>query len=279
MVDKFRRILLSGIQQFQDPYYQGFAAALAFYIILSIVPILMLLSQLLGVFGLSLSTLQEIFSQYLTEEMAGFVNRILSFTTSSASNIVFILVVLWSSSKAQFSLVRMGSYTMSGGESTGNGFIRDRIWALLSIILVVISFAAGLILLVYGEWIFRLILTVIEQLLLIPMEDAVGSLWLVLRWPIAFGIYFLVVWMNYALMPHQRVPFKQVAPGAIFASVGILLVTFLYALYTNLIANYDLVYGALASIVALMMWVYFISWCLGGGLIVNRAFLETKTSS
>jgi membrane protein len=276
MKEKFRKILLSGIQQIKNPYYEGFAASLAFYIILSIVPILMLLSQLLGVFGLSLASLQEVFSLYLTEEMAIFVHKILSFTPSSASNFIFILMILWSSSKAQFSLVRIGSYTMSGGESTGNGFIRDRIWALLSTILVVISFAAGLILLVYGEWIFRLILTLLDQLLLLPLEDTMGSLWLVLRWPIAFGIYFLVVWINYSLMSNKRISFKKVAPGALFASVGILLVTFLYSLYTNLIAKYDLVYGALASIVALMMWVYFIAWCLGVGLIVNRAFLDAK---
>lgn len=276
MKARLKETLLTGIQLIKDPYYQGFAAELAFYIILSIVPMLMLLSQLLGIFGLSLETLQKVMGSYLTEEMAGIIEQVLSFTTSSGSNIIFTLVVLWSASKAQFVLIRMGSYTMSGGEITGGGFIKDRIRALVSIIMVIITIASGLILLVYGETIIKFVLTTLKEIAVLPPIWVVGDLWLILRWPIAFGIYFLVVWVNYALMFHKRISLKKVAPGALFASIGILLVSFIYGLYTNLIANYDLIYGALASLVALMMWIYFISWCLGGGLIVNRAWMENK---
>lgn len=276
MKDKLSSTLLTGLRLIKDPYYQGFAAELAFFIILSIVPMLMLLSQLLGFFGLSLENLQSIMGEYITEDMAGIIDNILSFTTSSGSNIVFTLVVLWAASKAQFALIRMGSYTMSGGEVTGSGFIKDRARALVSIVMVIITITFGLILLVYGEVLIKLLLGALKELVILPPQWVVGNLWLVLRWPIAFGIYFLVVWVNYALMFHKRISLKKVAPGAVFASVGMVLVTFLYALYTNLIANYDLIYGALASVVALMMWIYFISWCLGGGLIVNRAWLENS---
>lgn len=276
MKARLKETLLTGIQLIKDPYYQGFAAELAFYIILSIVPMLMLLSQLLGIFGLSLETLQKVMGSYLTEEMTGIIEQVLSFTTSSGSNIIFTLVVLWSASKAQFVLIRMGSYTMSGGEITGGGFIKDRIRALVSIIMVIITIASGLILLVYGETIIKFVLTTLKEIAVLPPIWVVGDLWLILRWPIAFGIYFLVVWINYALMFHKRISLKKVAPGALFASIGILLVSFIYGLYTNLIANYDSIYGALASLVALMMWIYFISWCLGGGLIVNRAWMENK---
>lgn len=276
MKDKLKNTLLTGIQLIKDPYYQGFAAELAFYIILSIVPMLMLLSQLLGVFGFSLETLQKVLGEYITEDMSGIIEQILSFTTSSGSNIVFTLIVIWSASKAQFSLIRMGSYTMSGGEITGSGFIKDRLKALVSIVVVIVAITFALIVLVYGEILIKLLLGMLRELVVLPPQWVVGDLWLLLRWPIAYGVYFLVVWVNYALMFHKRIAFKKVAPGAVFASVGILLITYLYALYTNLIANYDLIYGALASVVALMMWIYFISWCLGGGLIVNRAWMETN---
>lgn len=278
MKAKLRRTILTAIHIIKDPYYHGFAAELAFYIILSIVPILMLLSQLLGIFGFSLQSLEEIMREYITEDMADIIGQVLSFTTSSGSNIVFTLVVIWAASKAQFSLIRIGSYTMSGGEISGGGFIKDRIRALVSIVMVIITIAFGLILLVYGEIIIKVILGLLRELIILPPQWVLGDLWLVLRWPIAFGIYFLVVWVNYALMFHKRISFKVVAPGAAFASVGILLVSFLYAIYASFIASYDLIYGALASVVALTMWIYFISWCLGGGLIVNRAWMENKNS-
>lgn len=278
MKSRVKNTILTGIQLIKDPYYKGFAAELAFYIILSIVPMLMLLSQLLGVFGVSLETLQRVIGEYITEDMSSVIEQVLSFTTSSGSNVVFTLVVLWAASKAQFVLIRLGSYTMSGGEVTGSGFIKDRARALVSIVMVILSITLGLILLVYGEILIKFLLNALKELVVLPPLWVIGDLWLVLRWPIGYGIYFLVVWVNYALMFHKRISLKKVAPGALFASIGMLLITFLYALYTNLIANYDLVYGALASIVALMMWIYFISWCLGSGLIVNRAWLKNKNT-
>lgn len=274
MFKALKGLALASYYRFQDPYYQGFAASLAFYIILSVVPMLLLLSQFLGFFGLSLESLKTVLNQYLTTEMSELINGLLSFTTSSASNIIFSLVVLWSASKAQFSLVRMGSHTMSEKGEKEDSFIKDRLWALVSILLVLVTLAIGLVILVYGEVILTLAMKIIEQFLMIPVQDIPGKIWLILRWPISFFVYFLVIWVNYSLISFKKLSFKKVAPGAIFASVGILLVTFVYALYTNLIANYDILYGALASIVALMMWVYLISWCLGGGLIINRVYRD-----
>jgi len=47
MGSRFFRMVTLGIRQFRDPYYQGFAAQIAFYYLLSMVPMVMLLSQLM----------------------------------------------------------------------------------------------------------------------------------------------------------------------------------------------------------------------------------------
>ena len=52
--NRTKEIFAMIIQQFQDPFYQGVAAQIAFSLFLSIIPIIILLSQLLGLFSLSL---------------------------------------------------------------------------------------------------------------------------------------------------------------------------------------------------------------------------------
>ena len=47
MSSRLFRMITLGIRQFRDPYYQGFAAQIAFYYLLSLVPMVMLLSQLM----------------------------------------------------------------------------------------------------------------------------------------------------------------------------------------------------------------------------------------
>jgi len=277
---RVKKTLFRGLVLFRDPYYQGFAAQLAFFIILSMIPMLMLLSQLLGIFDVSFDKLKDVLGGYVNVDVLSFAVELLEFNTGVTSNIFFTLIALWAASRAQFALIRMGSYTMSGGsgpEYRGYGFIEDyiraRIRSLLSIIVILITFTAGLIVLVYGEVLFKLALATVTNLL--HIELTISTVWLVVRWPIALAVYFFVIWINYSLMSHKRIPMQDVVPGAIFASIGIIIVTFLYAEYINLMADYNLIYGALAAIVALMFWVYFISWCLGLGLIWNRAWSET----
>ena len=52
--------------------------------------------------------------------------------------------------------------------------------------------------------------------------------------------------------------------------------TGLFSLYLESIANYDIIYGSLASIVALLFWLYLIGWVLGLGIIFNKAWADTK---
>ena len=55
---RIKSLFIMLIAQFQDPFYQGVAAQIAFSLFLSIIPILILLSQLLGLFSLSLNEIQ-----------------------------------------------------------------------------------------------------------------------------------------------------------------------------------------------------------------------------
>ena len=54
--DRFIRMFIMGFRQMQDPYYQGFAAQVSFYFVLSIVPIIILIVQILGLFNISMGT-------------------------------------------------------------------------------------------------------------------------------------------------------------------------------------------------------------------------------
>ena len=57
-------MFILGFKQLQDPYYQGFAAQIAFYLLLSIVPIILLVTQILGVFDISIASALSLFESY-----------------------------------------------------------------------------------------------------------------------------------------------------------------------------------------------------------------------
>ncbi len=271
---RLMQIVLIGIKQLRDPYYQGFAAQVSFYFILALVPVGIVLSQLLGLFSVSLTTLNFWIDQYLTGDVAKILKGLVVYSSTGTMNVVLIVVALWAASRAEFSLMRITNYTFTSGQSTGNGYFRERLRALKTMLITLFTIAFSLIVLVYGEIIIKLAFTLLSDKL--HLEYHVDSFWLLLRWPVAMALYFFMVSYNYYVLPTEKLSFRQILPGSVFASVGMLLVTFFYSIYVEKMANYDIIYGSLASIVALMFWFYFLAWTLGLGILCNKAWKDTK---
>lgn len=274
---RFGQMILLGIQRFQDPYYQGFAAQMAFFYLLSIVPLIIVFSQLLDVFSISTELIEELLKQYAGGVIGDSVSGWLEGSGSVTTNIVLIATVLWSSSRAQFAMTRITNYTLTAGRSTGKGYFQERFRSIVTILITIFSLAFALIVIVFGEKILYVVLSGLEVMLNVKYE--VDNVWMGLRWVFAFALYFLMVTLNYYIIPTERGRIREVLLGSIFASAGMLIVTLIYSKYTNYAlsaGNYNILYGSLASIVALLFWFYFIAWVQCLGVLFNKVWKDTK---
>lgn len=260
------------IKEFRDPYYQGFAAQLAFYFMLSIIPIVLLLSQLLSFFSISMDYIYDYLNRYLVGGAADFLIDMLKSSPTGSINIVLIVVALWAASKAQYALNRIANYMSN--DAYGKGFLRERLRAIFNIVLTIITLSVALVVLVYGRPLLALAL---EMLFTRPetKESITGAL-LMLRWPVMLILYFFMISFNYYVLPTRRVRYREVLPGSVFAAVGMLVTTSLFSFYTSKITSYNLLYGSLASLVALMVWLILLAWVLCIGLVFNKVLKETK---
>lgn len=270
MSKRFTKMVFLGIKQFSDPYYQGFAAQIAFYFLLAIVPTLIVLSQLLGIFDISLDRLDIMVNRYVSDDVSGIVKQLLSYKSTATTNIFLIVGAMWAASRAQFSLMRIANFTFTGGKSTGKGFWRERFRAIWSMGLILFTIAFVAVILVYGKVILELLFgTIFEGTL-------ADSMWTYFRWPVTMILYFLMVSYTYYMLPSDKLTYREIIPGGIFGSIAMLVVTFFYSIYTNYITNYDIIYGSLASIVALLFWFYFLAWALCLGILFNKVWRDTK---
>jgi len=265
------KALIQGQKILRSPYYQGFAAQIAFYFMLSLVPIAILLTQLLGFFSISLDFLNEYIDLYMAEATGDILKSLLAYNPSGGLSIALVVISLWAASRVQFSLMRITNHTFGYGK--GRGYIRERLRAIVTILITLLTVVSALIILVYGEVILNFIVSLLIKST--AVQYTISKFWLLIRWPIAMVLYFLMVSCNYYILPTKRPKFKEVIPGSLFASVAMLVFTLLFAVYTNNIADYDVIYGSLASVVVLMVWLLLISYALGLGIILNKAWQET----
>ena len=262
-------MIMLGIKQFGDPYYQGFAAQIAFFIMLSLVPTIILLSQILGILDISLKFLSDLIDQYVSDKVAGDIKSVLDSRSTIGNNIFLIILAIWSSSRAQFALMRITNYTYSGGRTTGN-FFKERLRSLKTMFLTILTIGFMVIIMVYGQVILDMLIgSVIDRSIL-------TTLWSYLKWPLAAALYFLVMLYQYYTLPITKLPVRSVMPGAIAASAGMVIVTFFYSMYARMVVSFGLLYGSLASIVALLTWFYLLSWVIVLGILFNKVWMDTK---
>lgn len=275
MLNRSMHIVLNTIKQFRDPYYQGFAAIVAFYLLLSIVPMIIVLSQLLGIFSVSLEFLGNWIAKYMHGEAAEIMKSIFQYTPHGAVNIVLIMLALWSGSRAQFAMMRITNYTLTEGRSTGNGYFKERLRAIKTMIFTIFTVTFSLLIVVYGELILKVL--VLALMHSTDFDMYINQFWLMIRWPISLLLYFLMISYNYYVLPSWRVRYREILPGSIFAALGMLLATWIFNIYmSNSLSNFNLIYGSLGSIVALLLWFYLIAWTLGLGTILNKVWGDTK---
>ena len=272
LINRFKRMFIVGFQQIQDPYYHGFAAQISFYLMLSVVPILILIIQTLGLLGISMETALNVVEEYTGNTMSGVLNTLFEFNYIGFGNIVFLIIALWAGSRASFAISRIANYTMTEGDNTGKNYFVERARAIVTMLLTMISLIIAIVILCYG----KIILIGILAALRIEDTSFVDSFWLWLRWPLAFVLYFFIIGYNFYIIPTVRKPFRTVVPGAIFASVGMLLVSWAYSFYTGSLADYDIMYGALSSVVAIMIWFLLLAWVLILGIMCNKVIEDTS---
>ena len=248
-------------RQFDDQYYAGFAAQIAYFFFMASVPMMIVLTQVLGIFDVSMDFIRDWLEMHLSTEMGTVLQRLFSASSTALSSFFMIILALWASSSLAFSLSRLTTYTISYGRYRFS-FFTERLKAIPIAALSILAVAVTLVGYVYGELIAKRILqnTYIEGLIS-------G-----LRTPVLVLLFFVVILANYYLLPRIRVPLAAVLPGAVVATIGILIATWLYSLYISRATNYNVLYGAFSNIVAMMLWFYIISWVLCIGMMFNKSW-------
>jgi len=107
-------------------------------------------------------------------------------------------------------------------------------------------------------------------------SPAANALLHALRLALPLVTMTLIFSLLYAVIPNRRQTFRQVLPGAAFASVAWALASLGFSFYVDRFADYARYYGSLGGVMILLVWLYLSSVVLLVGSEINAELIESK---
>lgn len=244
------------------------AAALSYYLTMTAFPLLICLYTMLGNSYESALRIVRLARGILAPDTIKLIEEFLDYISDNNSSAMLIagLLVLISYASSALRSLQGTLCTLQGGHS-GNGLRHYVFSVAFSLVFLAAMYFAVLVMLSGGRFIALINRT-------LPFVDINGA-WVFLRFAALAGIFFCVVWSLYEL-PKRPEDTYTTFIGAIMASLAMLAVSMAFSFVINRSSNYPLVYGSLASIILLMLWLYSCCMVIYCGAAVNIAIRDIK---
>ena len=224
------------------------AAALSYFLTLSLFPLLICLYFMLGHLFPADRELLRFLDGLLPAETIRTILEYLRYVSShrSSAMLVMALSVLATSSSAAFRTVNRVMGEMRG-VGRFPGFLSLPASFLFSLVFLA-SFYASALLLLTGK---RFLEFADRHIMFMNISDR----WQVWRFGLLFLLLFVLLCGLYRFTAPKGRPVRLL-PGAALASLALVAVSILFSLFIGAGTRYPLIYGSLASIILMMLWLY-----------------------
>lgn len=238
---------------------------LAFFFVLSIVPIISLIVYVASSFNLPIKTITDFIESSFSIEVANLLSPILTNSSITINNLFVIIVAFFLASNGADSIIIASNAVFNLPNSN---YLKRRIKAIIITIILIILFVFILIVPLFGTSIINIL-----SILKIDIE-ILKVIYSLLNIPLSLLVIFIFIKIVYTIAPDEKIPSKYVNKGTLFTTILWIIITTFYSYYVNNIASYNTYYGGLSNIVILMLWLYLMSSVFVIGLVLNYRNIE-----
>ncbi len=246
----------------------AYAAMSAFFFVLSLIPIILLLLTLVQYTPLTkvdvMSAVVNVVPETIAPAILAIINQV--YNQSAAVIPITVIVAMWSAGRGVLA-VTSGLNCIYKSQETRN-YLYLRIRATFYTVSFIVVIVVTLVVLGFGNTIS---LFVEEH---IPIASHVTKFLIEIRTvTIFFGLIVFSLCI-YKFLPNRKARLLLQLPGAVFTAVGWLLTSFFVSKYMEIFKGFEDMYGSLTTIVLIMLWLYFSMYIMLLGGKVNVYFQE-----
>lgn len=236
---------------------------LAFFIVLSIFPILTLIGYIASFFNVSVANFVNFANSSLPNSITNVIIPYIEGKGFDGNVLFFVIVGFFLASNGTHAIILASN---SIYRFKNNGYVRRRLKAFFMIILLIMLFIFLLGFITFGNQLYHFIIRMIN---IEYISDIIFYLYVVLKWPFVMFIIYFMVKLLYTIAPDELIPSRTTSKGALFTTFSWTVTTGIFTLYVRYFARYDIFYGSMANIIIVVLWIYILSFVFVVGMGIN----------
>ena len=261
------------------------AAALAYFLILTLFPLLMCVNFFIGLLPLSPEDVFSALDSILPRESLSLILDYLDYVSAipQSQSTPLLLACLFTIGLSASAGLRTLLQTMDELYQVrrANSLHRLVLSVALSL-LFLLTIYLSIVVIFTGDWFFRLLESRLPQALLdlIPLVT-LSQLWGWLRYLLLFLLVLVLVLAVYRLgtpLPFRRHT-RTLYLTALLSATALVACSVLFSWFIGMSSRYSLVYGSLASLIILLVWLYFCGNILLLGAVAGRVWGQLRPPS
>lgn len=269
----FKQLLVKVWSETNKDDVFGTAAELSYFFLLALFPLLIFLTSLIGFLPMTHSGLVADIERVVPPDAMKLVRETLADVVSHRNSGLLsfgLIFSLWSASSGVASL--MSGLNRAYNLVEKRSFWKRRLVAVTLTVAAVLLVTVGSLTIMIGSRLGQWARRAFE----VSGEFAVLST--ILGYVVGFVLLLTGIASLYFFGPDIKRK-QPVLPGALFATVGVVIGSLLFSLYLRLAPSASATYGSLGAVVTLMLWLYLIGLVLLIGGEINSEWLSGDPDS
>ncbi len=255
--------------RYQDDEVSALAAQLAYYLVLAFFPFLILVITLISYSPASGTEFIDGLELILPHSVHILIqNNVLAVAKSNKGELLSLglITTIWLASRGVGAVIRGLNKAYDEKEQRPFWVVKGE--AILFTIAFVVVIILTFLLLIFGEHVGNIMMNWIGQ------STYMNDIWNFVRYGVMLSMMILVFAALYYFAPDRKLTCREVIPGAVFATFGWLLTSWVFAYYVDNYAKYSEIYGTIGGTIVLLIWLYIsaIVILMGGEINATLAF-------
>lgn len=246
-----------------EDHVGAYAAQSAYFFMLCMIPIILLFLTMVQFTPITkadvMTAVIQVFPSSVDSMITSIVNQVYNQSTGIIP--VTLIVTLWSAGKGVLAMTT-GLNCIFDCRETRN-YVLLRIRATLYTIMFIVVILLLLVLSVFGN---SLNLFVLEH---VPFMSGIADWLIEARTIISPAVLVVFCLLIYTFLPNRKAKMLRQLPGAAFAALGWMIVSWIFSVYLDIFKGFSSMYGSLTTIVLIMLWMYFCMYSILLGGEVN----------